>query len=298
MPFIWQMAIWLTIGLLIEAYLLVGRKIDSGLIFITGLCLAFASMGLIFSSEDGRLFIGPNDNLGEHILLFAFLFSITFGWFLKDFIMKSINEQTLVVFSLLFLYFYVQKQAIIGFFGYVFLAFIALTVINGLISWSLNKFFKVILYVWYLFMIVYFAATQFSPSNFEPLLSNSPTAGITGITMLLTGMAFLYLTIHAWYLIQLIPIPGKTQTFRERIREWREDMDLMASKFSDEQAHPLNVLLIIAGVGAILVFNFYFQLLPNWLISSLAIAIVPIITTRHEPVISNTISNKGLRRSI
>jgi hypothetical protein len=48
-------------------------------------------------------------------------------------------------------------------------------------------------------------------------------------------MAFLFLAVNATYLYMLIPITGKTESWRDRLKEWHELTDEMAQRLLAEE---------------------------------------------------------------
>ena len=62
-------------------------------------------------------------------------------------------------------------------------------------------------------------------------------------------------------LSRLIPIPGKHQPMRDRIKEWKEDAQMMAGNFSDEQTPPGAMLAIRGAVAVLLAANSYLKIL-------------------------------------
>jgi membrane protein required for beta-lactamase induction len=91
-------------------------------------------------------------------------------------------------------------------------------------------------------------------------------------------------------LYKLIPIPDRDQTLRARINEWKEDIHLIISKYSDEQFSYTKNLLVLFIVIATLLLNYWFQFATNGLLVSFCISIVPFVvlkkSTKEKDILS------------
>jgi hypothetical protein len=63
----------------------------------------------------------------------------------------------------------------------------------------------------------------------------------------LWGMAFLYLAINATYLYYLVPIPGRGQSWVDRMKEWHAFTDLMTQRYDGDPPRLRQALVIALG---------------------------------------------------
>ena len=282
-----QMSIWFAIGLVLEAFVLTGRKFNKAIAFIMALCAGLALLvNLVMSFKGESVF--SQEGFAAHVVVFAVVFSVCFGYILRDLILPAINEQVLIIWNLLFLYVYFSRSNGLGVFTYIILTLSLLTLANGFLDLHSRKFWKVFFYAWFLFMVVYFAFTQFTFHNLSFLTATQPVAGLNGLVALLTGMAGFYLIVNFWYLFRLIPLPlSRSTTYTERINEWKSDTRAMASKFKDIKIKPLGTSLIILLLGAALALNFHFRIVSDWLIIDLALVLTPLLIQRYNTTIEN-----------
>jgi hypothetical protein len=79
-------------------------------------------------------------------------------------------------------------------------------------------------------------------------------------------MAFLFLAANATYIWYLIPIPGRSQSFENRMKEWHEFTDLMTQRFDDHETAQRQPWLLLLSAGGVLLLNFIFRWLPSGLL--------------------------------
>jgi len=131
---------------------------------------------------------------------------------------------------------------------------------------------KLWLYTWYLGIVVFLGWLQFPFRNLSIFYEGADLGWLGPVDAFATGMASLYLLTNAWYLSELVPIPGKTQSFSDRMKEWHELTDLMTRRCSDEDGPGDGWAFAFIGVlGPLLLLNYVFALLPSSLVTSCAI---------------------------
>jgi hypothetical protein len=109
---------------------------------------------------------------------------------------------------------------------------------------------------------------QFPFQHLSIFLSPDKSPWLNPLDCVVAGMAFLYLAVNMAYLFELIPIPGKHQSWADRMIEWHKLTGLMTERFEDEPVHRLGMLLIVAqGIAFLLIYFFH------WVSAALAINI-------------------------
>lgn len=199
-----------------------------------------------------------------HILFSFGVFSVAIANFFRDEILPKINEAVLLSYSLTFLFsfisFFNHGNPLYGAFlvlasfpmaGVLFIAFC---------KTRLNFFWKVFFYSWYMCVTILLGLFQFRYGTLSVFFSDNIL--IRGDTWgyVSSGMAFLYLVVNATYLFELIPIPGKHQTWADRMREWHELTSLMTQRYDDdEQLSYMWAALIILLQGGLYFLDYRYR---------------------------------------
>ncbi|MFM2415241.1 MAG: hypothetical protein RI911_934, partial [Candidatus Parcubacteria bacterium] len=80
-----------------------------------------------------------------------------------------------------------------------------------------------------------------------PLFADVTDHTVAPLTAIIAGYFITQVYIIAFYLLLLIPIPGKHQSFQERWRNTKEHFRDIASRFSTDQYHSSYIILMIAA---------------------------------------------------
>ena len=272
-------------GIIFEALLLTGRTAQyKKLALITSLLLGLVVILFLIDAIQGRLVDWPH-----YARLFSLLFPIAFAYSFKKEILPVINEQIVlsltVEFWFTFLGFfysdvtYKNLLAILAIIPTIGALIIAFTNIH-IKFWG-----RIFFYSWFLAIIVFLIIFQFSSGILSFLFSSlvdgqlpmTQLANLAPFNIFTHGMTFLYLAANAWYLYELIPIPGKSQSIQDRIRQWQAHLKLLSGKYSNYQLKSIHSLLIILIQGGSLILNYYFKLIPNSLFINTWILVAPFL---------------------
>jgi len=132
---------------------------------------------------------------------------------------------------------------------------------------------KLLLYSWFLVMVVVLAWWQLPWSNLAIFEVRRAVPWLGPLDGLVTGMALMYLCVNAVYLYMLVPIPGRNQSFADRMREWHEMTDLMTQRCDDSGPTVMQAAAIVVVLGGALVLNAVYALVPSRLVISVAIVL-------------------------
>jgi len=113
---------------------------------------------------------------------------------------------------------------------------------------------------------------QFPFQHLSIFLSPEKSPWLNPLDCVVAGMAFLYLAVNVAYLYELIPIPGKNQSWADRMKEWHALTDLMTQRFDDEPMYRMG-LLLVAGQGVALVVIYFF----HWVSAGLTINLLVVL---------------------
>jgi hypothetical protein len=255
------LVLWFGLGVALQALLLIRGDWNWGRL---ALCCGFGALGML---------PGKHEHVYEpflHILfsmgLFAFMYALRF----KDDLLPVISEKLLLSYSLIFWfaffsYFYKGTPWNITLAALLVLP-TAATVFIAVRRPNLSFVWKLALYAWFLSVVVSLGLFQFPFRNLYIFLSPEKSPWLNPLDCIVAGMAFLYLAVNMAYLFELIPIPGKNQSWADRMKQWHQLTSLMTERFEDEPVHRRGLLLIV-GQGVALLFIYFF----HWVSAALAI---------------------------
>jgi hypothetical protein len=173
-------------------------------------------------------------------------------------ILPPINEQTLLIFTMIFWYAWISfmgveilqltifKIALIPTAGVLFLAFT---------PFKMPPFLRVCLYIWFLIIVTSISFVLFK-DFYGSLFLERELPELSRFGAFLYGGATLYLITNIFYLFYLIPIPGKDQSLSDRIEQWEEYVDLLNSKYKNEQLKYWKSILWILILGSAFFLNY------------------------------------------
>lgn len=218
--------------------------------------------------------------LFRHIMLMGYLLSffVSFSLIIEKLIPK-INEKTVLEYNIVLIYVIFSYFANSEFFLLI-LGLIALptflTFFNSFNKRSLNKFWQTAIYIWFLTISFVILALQLNFNIIFSLFSGNVFAYRVSIFIaLIYGMAVMSLAQNGMAILYLIPIPGKRQTFKERLKEVKEYIKDICHVYQDDQLKRNAGLLIIVLQGGILALNYFFNFLPHFLMINLSLIISP-----------------------
>lgn len=204
-------------------------------------------------------------------------FALLLSGLYRDEILPVVGEKLLLTFTLIFWYGF-ATELYRGSHAQQILALVCLvpTVMTIYAAWTrpvLGFRAKLALYTWYLLIIVILGWLQFPFGNLSIFGGRAAGLGWLGpVDAFATGMASLYLLVNAFYLYMLIPIPGRSQSFSDRMREWHRLTDLMTQRCSEQDGpSDIQAAVVLALIGGGLAVNYVLVLVPHSLAVSLAI---------------------------
>ena len=253
-----MMSIAFVLGLLIQSILLTGKSYFKIILYIFLGCVIFvAIIGSIDSFESSDYF--------KVITLF---YSIFFGFLFRKIILKSINKIILIIWNLLFIYLYFDSIKENYLLLILILVVTLVIIVNGFTNKQPEKFLKVFQYFCFLCLLIAVALKNFSFDQLNLIVQSTPS--LYNISeAIFYGMAFLYIAIHGWVLFGLFP---------DNKGLWKEEADVLASKFSEYQSQPILILMILVFFLIISTIKIKF----NYLNEPLLINTVLILTSVYQ----------------
>jgi len=219
-----------------------------------------------------------NYSLYFHLCVGAVIYISIFLSFFKKEILSRVSESSLLCNCLVFWYLFattfrdtLDQKLLLGIAALPTLGTLAIAF--SIRSWNFGV--KFACYVWFLFLIAAIAVLQVRVGNLDFLFGKTPDDGPFGV--FLTGMAAAYMWAGLYYLFILVPIPGKRQTFAERMDVWRADASMMAGRFSDYALTPQQAGTVIALQGGLYGLNLQFHLVSDAVLLNASLVFLPYV---------------------
>lgn len=260
-------------GILAQAvFLLVGRFERSDLTRLLG-CCAGSFLGLIPGKHEHPY------SLSLHLLIVPSVFCIGYALFFKEKVLERINKEILMVWTMVGLYIALQTPLITAHppVLIVLSALCAVPIANAFAGFDRSYGWKVYFYIWFLCVLVGIAASKFAFSTLATIFGfRHGNEALNSLTTFFVGMSFLYLAVNLWYVVELIPIPGKHQSFSERLEQIEEDMEILASDYDDGQVRWWKTVLLLVISGLLLTINYFQHFVSDETLVPLLIVFLPV----------------------
>jgi len=238
------------------------------------MCCAGSTAGLIPGKHENPY------HLPLHLLIVAGVFALAYAAFFKEKILERINREILMVWTLAGLYIAFETPAIASnphlWLPTVVLSLVA--IVNAFACFDNSYGWRAYFYVWFLCIMVGVMASRFAFSAISSIfgLYRSPDE-INPLMIFVIGMSFLYLAVNLWYVIELIPIPGKHQSLSERLEQVEEDLNILAGDYDVEPVRRWKTLLLFVLCTSLLALNHFWHVVSEIVIISLLIGVLPVL---------------------
>lgn len=260
-------------GILVQAiFLLIGQFEPKDFPKLGGCCLA-SLLGLIPGKHE------TNYHLNLHLFFIACAFAIAYAFCFKKKILERINKEILMVWTLVGLYLALRTPLVMSYppLLLLLLGLGLLPVINAFAGFDARYGWKVYFYIWFLCVLVGIAASKFAFSTVANVFEFSHATGeISALQMFVIGMSFLYMAVNLWYVVELIPLPGKHQSFSERMEEVKEDLEILADDYDAEQVRWWKTVLLLAVAVTALAANYFVNYVSDETLVPLLIVLLPV----------------------
>lgn len=213
-----------------------------------------------------------------HLLLMAVFFAGAYAFIFKKKLLREINRDVLLLWNLIFIYIILRTPYLSGTLLVVTAGLLSLpSLVNIFYRLDKRYIWRVYFYIWFLFMIVSISLSHTTFSNLSFFVQKGSNMPTDSLKMFLLGASCLYIVTNLLYLLELIPFTGKHQSMSSRLREIREDMALMASRYEPGNqiwSRPFTTLALTTGL---LCLNYFFNYLNDSSLIYLLIALTPVI---------------------
>jgi hypothetical protein len=135
---------------------------------------------------------------------------------------------------------------------------------------------KLIMYAWCLLAAAVFTGLQIRWGSLTTAADGWSGQASPWIA-LIDGMAVMYCAAHAMWVWQLIPIPARSQSIADRLRDWRCDATAMVERLSDAQIHPALGIAAFALVIGSAALNEWLQWVDPWFLMRCVLIAIPVV---------------------
>lgn len=216
-----------------------------------------------------------------HVLMVFSLFSVFFAFMFKEDILPIVSETVLLWYTVVFWYAFIAyapagnppPTALMV----LLLVPTSVTLYLVVVKTQLGFVMKLGLYTWFLAIIVCLGLLQFPFSQLKLFFKDHQVPWVTPFESVTAGMAFLFLLANAAYIYYLIPIPGRSQSLADRMRQWHEFTDLLTQRFDDAQVTLVQAVIALGVGGTALLLNTIYRWLPPELVINVAIVVPAIV---------------------
>ena len=216
-----------------------------------------------------------------HVLMVFSFFSVGFAFVFKEDILPIISEPVLLWYTVVFWYALIvyspasnpPPTALM----LLLLVPTSVTLYLAAVKTQLGFVLKLGLYTWFLAIIVCVGLFQFPFSQLKLFFKDHQVPWVTPFESVTAGMAFLFLLANAAYVFYLIPIPGRNQSFADRMKEWHKFTDLLTQRFEDAQVTLVRAVIALGVGGTALLLNAIYRWLPPELVINVAIVVPAIV---------------------
>ena len=236
------------LGIVLQAILMLQGLFRSGDAKRAGMALLFTLLGMMPGRHEHAYAL-----LG-HVFFSITVFGVSFAYLFRERLLTRIGGRLVLAWNILLIY--VALHA--GWDSRLKLALLAVptipTIVNAFSDLDRAFGWKVFFHAWFSTILV---AITISGLDTGPLgMFFQMTGQIVPrppLEMIVSGAAYLYIVTNAWFVLALMPVKGRGQSWHERMEEIHRHMALLARGYAWEKEDPLRSLAVLVGLPLLLV---------------------------------------------
>lgn len=211
----------------------------------------------------------------EHWLKVFVVFSLVFGLAYKKRILPRIDKFTVYYFTLVYGYYVYTLGSITWAPLYAVTAIPAgISIISAMVRFELSDPWKLFYYVWFMLLMAVIGVMGFNQRCFVFFGSSVPMHP-GWLEMFVSGMAMNYVVVMLANAVSLVPLPGRGQSFSNRMAEVRDSIQVFESKVLVQDLPLGKSGLITLCLGLVLGANLAWHLIQPALMGSICIVVLP-----------------------
>lgn len=216
-------------------------------------CIGIALLGLLPGKHE------RDYRFDEHLIIVAGWFTLAIAFVFRKRIIGTLTEQYLLHVNIIYAYFLLTH---FSWYQASDLLLVALfPSIHTLILICLKQPFKtginILSFLWFFLMNIVMLIGSFV--HFFVILIQSGSTGISLWEALTLGPAFFLLIAYSFYIWSLVPIPGKHQSFKQRLVQVKQFIRELDRAYDNVQLRRRHACLIILIEGGLLWMNWIFK---------------------------------------
>jgi hypothetical protein len=157
---------------------------------------------------------------------------------------------------------------------------------------------KLLLYSWFLCMVVGLGLFQFPFYQLKLFMQTQEVPWVTPFESITAGMAFLYLAANATYVFYLVPIPGKNESWAERMQHWHAFTDLMTQRFADDVTTHRSTLVLLCAQFVVLALDYRYRWFASGALINFLIVLPGAILFARRFEVRGTDASVASKRSV
>lgn len=261
------------IGMVIQAFLMLSgtlKKEDW-----KGFLIAFGGglLGMIPARSENL----NEYNLSFHLFLTVLLGASFFTGIFRHRLISRIGARTILIFNILLLYLIYDRFGFSYFLFGLFLIPTLITLINGFSGIDASFNWQVFFYVWFSLIVIAIGLMHFAFGDFYQIFfGSSGNRESSLLSFILAGAAFLYIISNVWYVIMLMPMQAKHQSWPERRRNIQRHMHLLAHGYVWQKGDWVGNLITVLIFPLIIFLNYQLKVFDESIFVSLIVVLTPI----------------------
>ena len=230
----------------------------------------------------------PDFSFNKMLLAIPVCFVVGVGALYKNETLPQINERSLHLISLVYLYALIINLPVYGNYLYFALALIPVIVViyYAIVIRDLKSSEKILLYCLTLCFLIFIEFYNLKNIVTDNLPSDTPTAfniHFAFSIFFITGILF-YIIIYFLNLIWSLPIPAKDESNMEMKERVKSNTSIFIEKVSDDQASPLNTIIITVIMMVFMMMNIAFRFIPNSFITEVFLLTILVFYNKKRSI--------------
>jgi hypothetical protein len=227
-------------------------------------------------------------------IIFCSYFIVSYSLLYKYRVLSVISRRSLVGLTVIFWYLFITSGRMFDQLGSavinISLIFSVIVFIVTLHDWPIHKVWKMLCYIWFLILTVYFTIYNLSMTQLGAFIHPATAEPLGFVGAILLGMVLFYVLLHGLFLLQALPyqLLDKRKSLPYALWEWRLHTELLANRYwHDKPLFPLDTLIVAVCFFLVLLANELLHLIPEVSLVDALILYTTIIFERQEKKFSN-----------
>lgn len=218
-----------------------------------------------------------------HLFLSCMLAAFAFVQQFRKKLLVRIDGQILLAWNVIFLAVLFSRLDIVAWWPLFAIIVLptAMTIINGFSDIDRTFMWQVFFYVWFTVIIVAVGLFHFAFDTLKVFWGTIPPE-TSLFNLIFAGASFLYILVNAWYALYIVPLPGKHQSFANRMQEVRAHMQLLAHGYLWKKDNIVANVALVIVLPFFFALNYFYQFADESFFVSLALVVTALISGNRK----------------